>query len=73
MLKYKWYTGHAEFDDEAGLFHGEVLDLRDMITFQGTSVEALEREFHDSVDDYVEFCEERGEEPDGWLGANKTT
>lgn len=64
MLTYKGYTGHVEFDDEAGLFHGEVLDLRDVITFQGTSVEELEREFRDSVDDYLEFCEERGEEPD---------
>ncbi len=64
MLKYKGYTGHAEFDDEAELFHGEVLDLRDVITFQGTSVEELEKGFRDSVDDYLEFCEERGEEPD---------
>jgi predicted HicB family RNase H-like nuclease len=64
MLRYKGYTGHVEFDDEAGLFHGEVIDLRDEITFQGTSVEELERAFQDSVDDYLEFCAERGEEPD---------
>lgn len=64
MLRYKGYTGHVEFDDEAGLFHGEVIDLRDVVTFQGTSVEELERAFQDSVDDYLEFCEERGEEPD---------
>lgn len=47
MLKYRGYKGHAEFDDEAGLFHGEVLDLRDVITFQGTSVEGLEKEFRE--------------------------
>lgn len=64
MLKYKGYTGRVEFDDEAGLFHGEVLDLRDVVTFQGTSVEELEKEFRDSIEDYLEFCEERGEEPD---------
>ncbi len=64
MLKYKGYTGYAEFDDEVGLFHGEVLDLRDVITFQGTSVEELEREFRNSIDDYLEFCEERSEESD---------
>ena len=63
-MKYKGYTGHAEFDDEARLFHGEVLDLRDVITFQGTSVEELEREFRNSIDDYLEFCGERNEEPD---------
>ena len=64
MLKYKGYTGHVEFDDEAGLFHGEVLDLKDVVTFQGTSVEELKRAFKDSIDDYLAFCQERGEEPD---------
>lgn len=64
MLQHKGYTGHVEYDDEAKLFHGEVIDLRDVVTFQGTSVEELEEAFRDSVDDYLEFCEEHGEEPD---------
>jgi predicted HicB family RNase H-like nuclease len=64
MLKYKGYHGKVEFDDEAGLFHGEVVDLRDVITFQGKSVDELEQAFRDSVDDYLEFCQLRGEEPD---------
>jgi len=63
MLQYKGYAGHVEFDDETGIFHGEVLDLRDVITFQGKSVEEIERAFRESIDDY-EFCEERHEEPD---------
>lgn len=64
MLSYKGYTGHVEFDDEAGVFHGEVLDLRDVVTFLGRSVDELEHAFKESVDDYLEFCGERGEEPD---------
>lgn len=64
MLNYKGYTGQVEFDDEAGIFHGEVLDLRDVVTFQGKSVDEIERAFRESVDDYLEFCKERGEEPD---------
>lgn len=64
MLEHKGYKGRVEFDEEAGLFHGEVVDTRDVITFQGTSVEELERAFRDSVDDYLEFCASRGEEPD---------
>jgi len=64
MLTYKGYTGHVELDSEAGVFHGEVLDTRDVITFQGTSVEDLTQAFRDSVDDYLEFCQLRGEEPD---------
>jgi len=64
MLQYKGYAGHVEFDDETGIFHGEVLDLRDVITFQGKSVEEIERAFRESIDDYLEFCKERHEEPD---------
>ena len=64
MLQYKGYAGHVEFDDETGIFHGEVVDLRDVITFQGKSVEEIEHAFRESIDDYLEFCEERHEEPD---------
>ena len=64
MLKYKGYHGKVEFDEEAGLFHGEVVDLRDVITFHGKSVDELEHAFRDSVDDYLEFCQQRDEEPD---------
>ena len=58
MLNYKGYTGHIEFDDEAGIFHGEVWGLRDVVTFQGRSVDELSQAFKDSVDDYLEFYEE---------------
>ncbi|MEW6112068.1 MAG: type II toxin-antitoxin system HicB family antitoxin [Thermodesulfobacteriota bacterium] len=64
MLKYKGYTGHVEYDDEARVLHGEVLDLKDVVTFQGKSVEEIERAFRDSIDDYLEFCRQRGEKPD---------
>ena len=64
MLHYKGYTGAVEFDDEAGVFHGEILDTRDVITFQGTTVEEIEHAFRESLDDYLDFCAERNEEPD---------
>lgn len=64
MLRYRDYTGRVEYDDDAGVFSGEVVGLRDVVTFEGTSVEELEEAFRESVDDYLAFCEERGEEPD---------
>ncbi|MCB1237014.1 MAG: type II toxin-antitoxin system HicB family antitoxin [Verrucomicrobiae bacterium] len=63
-MTYKGYESVVSFDDEAGLFHGEVVGLRDVVTFQGTSVEELRRAFEESVDDYLDFCASRGEEPD---------
>ena len=62
MMTYKGYVGKVEFDDEAGIFYGEVINLRDVITFQGTTVQELRQAFQDSVDDYLEFCAQRGEE-----------
>ena len=64
MMEYKGYIGRVEFDDEAGLFHGEIINTRDVITFQGTSVDEIKREFQASVDVYLEFCTEQGKAPD---------
>ena len=64
MMEYKGYQGEVEFDAEAGVFHGEVINIRDVITFEGSSVDELQQAFRDSVDDYLEFCQSRGEQPD---------
>ncbi len=63
-MEYKGYVGQVEFDDEANIFHGEVINLRDAITFQGSTVRELRKAFQDSVDDYLAFCAERGEAPE---------
>jgi len=64
MMEYKGYVGQVEYDDDAGVFHGEVINTRDTITFQGTSVKELRKAFRDSIEDYLAFCKERGEEPE---------
>jgi predicted HicB family RNase H-like nuclease len=63
MMTYKGYTGKAEFDDEAMVFHGTVLGIKDVITFEADNTRDLVQAFHDSVDDYLEFCKEEGRDP----------
>jgi len=63
-MEYKGYIGTVQFDEEAEIFHGEVINLKDVITFQSDSVEGLKREFRESVDDYLDFCRERNEKPE---------
>lgn len=63
-MKYKGYLAQVIFDSDAKIFHGDVMGLRDVITFQGTIVKELERAFKDSVDDYIKWCKERGERPE---------
>ena len=64
MMQYKGYVGKVEFDDEATTFHGEVINTRDVITFEGATAAELKKAFRDSVEDYLAFCQERGEEPE---------
>lgn len=63
-MSYKGYTATVEYDADAGLFHGEVADTRDVITFQGKSVAELRKALAGSIDDYRALCKARGEEPD---------
>lgn len=64
MMIYKGYRAAIRFDDEADVFHGEVIGLRDVVTFQGRSVEEVKAAFRESIDDYLDFCASRGEAPD---------
>jgi predicted HicB family RNase H-like nuclease len=64
MMEYKGYIAKVEFDDGAGVLHGEVLNLRDVITFEGKTVAELRKAFRESIDDYLEFCAQRKEAPE---------
>ncbi|MBX3575787.1 MAG: type II toxin-antitoxin system HicB family antitoxin [Rhizobiaceae bacterium] len=63
MKLYKGYAGSIEFDDEDRVFYGRILGLRDIVTFEAETADDLVKAFHDSVDDYLAFCKERGVEP----------
>ena len=64
MMEYNGYIGKVEIDDEVGILYGEVINVRDVITFEGTSVEEVQLAFRESVDDYLDFCAARGESPE---------
>jgi len=63
-MSYKGYEAVVAYDEDADLFHGEVVNTRDVITFQGRSVDELKSALSDSVEDYLTFCRERGEDPE---------
>lgn len=64
MMEYKGYVGKVEIDDDAGILYGEVINVRDVITFEGTTVDEIHQAFRESVDDYLDFCAQRGESPE---------
>lgn len=63
-MSYKGYQATITFDESVNLFHGRVVNLRDVINFQGASVDELTEAFHEAVDDYLGFCANRGEAPE---------
>jgi predicted HicB family RNase H-like nuclease len=64
MIEYKGYTAVVEFDADLRSFTGHVIDLRDEIYFEGSSVEELEASMKRAVDHYLSVCAKRGDEPE---------
>ncbi len=64
-MEYKGYTATVEFDESVGRLHGRVVNSGPypIMTFEATDVEGIQREFHRSVDEYLESCMEDGVEP----------
>lgn len=60
-MEFKGYLANVRFDHEARLLHGDVQNIRDVVTFQGTTMRELRRAFQESIEDYLEFCNARGE------------
>lgn len=63
-MSYKNYIAKIQYDDLAEIFHGEVINIKDIITFQGSSITELKKEFKNSIEDYFEFCAKRHENPE---------
>ncbi len=61
---HKGYHGAVEVDPEAGILFGRVLDLDAVLTFEGDTVPDVEQAFRDTVDDYLDWCAERGKKPE---------
>jgi predicted HicB family RNase H-like nuclease len=64
MMEYKGYKAQIDFDDDAGIFVGEVINTRDGITFRGRSVDELRTAFHRAVDEYLELASDMAAKAD---------
>ena len=63
ILTYKGYQGRFEYDPDADIFHGDVLHITDVVTFQGRSIDELKTALADSIEDYFDMCSEVGKSP----------
>ena len=64
MLEYKGYHAKIYFDARDDIFVGEVFGLNDSLNFHGSNVQELKEMFRQCIDNYLQLCQELGEEPE---------
>lgn len=64
ILEYKGYHTKIEFDSEELVLRGKIEGISDLVNFECDNIKEVEKEFHEAVDEYLEFCKEVGKEPD---------
>jgi predicted HicB family RNase H-like nuclease len=63
-LEYKGYYGSIEYNKEDKLLYGKVLGMtKDLISYEGKTIEELENDFIAGIDSYIEGCKELGIKP----------
>ena len=63
-MTFKGYTARIEFDDRDNILVGRLLGIQDIIGFHADNVTDLRAVFEESVDDYLEACEQVGKSPE---------
>ncbi len=63
-MKYKGYQAIIEYDEEDRLFFGRVINIRDIIVFDGLSVHELEKAFQTVIEQYLADCKTVNKSPE---------
>jgi predicted HicB family RNase H-like nuclease len=63
-MEHKGYIGQFTFDEKQELFHGKVSNIKDLITFQGKSIEKIRHAFKDAINEYIDWCKKNGKDPE---------
>lgn len=64
LLSYKKYNGTVEYSDEDECLFGKVIGIKSLISYEGTSVQELKKDFENTIDEYLADCKARGIEPE---------
>ena len=64
LLSYKNYNGTVEYSKEDNCLFGKVVGIRSLLSYEGVSVQELEQDFQNAVDEYLSDCKERDVKPE---------
>lgn len=59
-LEYKGYVGTIEYSEPDEVFHGKVLGIRSLLSYEGETPKELKADFCNMIDDYLQTCKEEG-------------
>ena len=64
ILQYNNFYASVHFSADDEVFHGKILGINDLVSFEGASVKELKQAFQEAVEDYLETCGLIGKEPE---------
>ena len=63
LLEYKDYLGTVEYSSADKILYGQILGINGLVSYEGRSIESLQKDFEEAVDDYLDMCREQGIAP----------
>jgi len=64
ILEYNGYYGSIHYSSKDEVFHGKLVGINDLVSYEGESAADLKAAFQEAVEDYLETCKELNKEPD---------
>lgn len=55
LLYYRGYSGDVHYSQDDSCYYGTVRNIKGLVTYEGTTLEELEKDFREVVDDYIAF------------------
>lgn len=64
LLSYRGYQGNVEYSEEDHCLFGKIIGIKSLLSYEGVSVQELEQDFKNVIDEYLADCKERNVEPE---------
>lgn len=64
LLSYKNYNGTVEYSKEDRCLFGKVIGLKSLLSYEGNSIQELEEDFQNVIDEYLLDCKEHNIPPE---------
>ena len=60
VLESRGYRGSVSYSIDDAVWHGKIVGISDLVTYEANSYEELVEDFKDAVLEYMDYIENRG-------------